>query len=126
MVALIALGVSILTFYLNGINRRRNEMKTRIDMFNFVSEYESKLLEANIDKCTLRYDFYEEKLANVYEVLCKEYLDKKIDKKYFEDMYKHTLIQFVEKEDNQKYYCMIKGEFNFVSTLSVYKKLTKR
>lgn len=122
ILAIFAFVISIITLSINVTNKKRNEMKIRLDLFGLVSKYESSLHKAFLNTNVEEYEFSQEKLANVYEVLCKEYLDGTIDKEYFESMYKENMLRFVQKEENKVFYENLSGDFNFNNTKKVYEK----
>ena len=65
-----------------------------------------------------------EQVANAYDEACDKYLDKKIDLKSFENLYRNEIIQLVENEQFRPLYDTATTRYK--ATRGVYDAWTKR
>lgn len=141
-VSLVAVLISVITFRIAGkaneialgnielyIRERISATRERINSISLsMGSILSKRQKTADEKRML--EFYEkafleavEDNINAYEDACAKYLDKKIDQRRFERMFRVEIRQLVEHQDYKKYFDTITSKYECI--LKVYNKWEK-
>lgn len=130
-VSVISAFVAFVSAYIARSQKLINQNMQAIEIWRQISENKEKIFSCHekmffIDdykQAMLAFDmlesFYEDS-RNFYEILCYGYIEGNIDKKYFKEMYKYSLRDFIENSINKEFYTEPTTKYTY--TIKVYKE----
>lgn len=125
IIAVLQLIIAVFLGCLAYTSYKRDVSKMHIEMYDAIEQLEEKYVAAKAynDANSDIIENIQEHICNRYEILCYEYLNNRIDKKMFEEMYYPSIKQLIDGGEYNDFYSE-NGKYNvFDNTIKVNKKL---